>query len=133
VPQYRIAQVEQVLAMSNDTIRRYISADKLAVRHDASNRMVIDGVELAEFSREHAAEIRNPSAVQASARNSMVGLVTDVVVDGVMARVEMVAGRQWVVSLMSVEAARELDLRPGVMAVARVKATDVMVELPPIA
>jgi molybdopterin-binding protein len=47
-----------------------------------------------------------------------------------MAQVEIQTGPHRVVSLMSREAADELRLEPGVLAVAAVKATNVVVELP---
>ena len=56
--------------------------------------------------------------------------MTKVVKDKVMAQVEMLAGPFRVVSLMSREAADELDLEPGTVAVAAVKSTHVVVELP---
>ncbi|HZU46360.1 MAG TPA: TOBE domain-containing protein, partial [Mycobacterium sp.] len=46
------------------------------------------------------------------------------------AQVEMQCGPFTVVSLMSTEAARELKLEPGSVAVAVVKATTVIVETP---
>ncbi len=58
------------------------------------------------------------------------GIVTRVVKDRVMAQVEMQAGPYRLVSLISREAADELGLAPGVRAVAVVKATNVIVELP---
>ena len=60
------------------------------------------------------------------ARNRFEGIVTKVVRDLVMAQVEMQAGPFRVVSLMSREAADELGLAPGVLAVAAVKATNVI-------
>ena len=63
-------------------------------------------------------------------RNRFVGLVTRVVRDTVMAQVEIQAGPHRFVSLMSREAADELGLEPGVLAVAAVKATNVVVEVP---
>ncbi len=65
-----------------------------------------------------------------SARNRFVGLVTRVVRDTVMAQVELQCGPYRVVSLMSREAADELGLEPGVTAVAAVKSTNVVVEIP---
>ena len=65
-----------------------------------------------------------------SARNRFTGLVTKVLIDGVMAQVEMKCGPFNVVSLMSADAARELKLEPGSVAVAVVKATTVIVETP---
>jgi len=47
-----------------------------------------------------------------------------------MAQVEMQAGPHRLVSLISREAADELGLTPGIRAVAVVKATNVIVELP---
>ena len=48
-----------------------------------------------------------------------------------MAKVEIQAGPHRVVSLMTREAADELELEPGVLAIASVKATTVVVERPP--
>ena len=48
--------------------------------------------------------------------------------DTVMAQVEIQAGPHRIVSLMSREAADELQLEPGVLAVAAVKSTNVVVE-----
>jgi molybdopterin-binding protein len=47
-----------------------------------------------------------------------------------MAQVKMQAGPFRVVSLMSREAADELSLEPGVVAVASIKSTHVVVEIP---
>lgn len=65
-----------------------------------------------------------------SARNRMVGLVTKVTRDTVMAQVEVQAGPFRLVSLVSREAADELQLQPGSLVVASVKATNVALELP---
>jgi molybdopterin-binding protein len=47
-----------------------------------------------------------------------------------MAQVELQAGPNRLVSLISREAADQLGLAPGVRAVAVIKATNVMIELP---
>jgi molybdopterin-binding protein len=65
-----------------------------------------------------------------SARNRFAGIVTRVEKDGVTALVEIQAGPHRVVSLMTREAADELRLAPGDLAVAAVKATNVVVEVP---
>jgi len=46
-----------------------------------------------------------------------------------MAQVELQAGPFRIVSLMSREAADELDLKPGKLATASIKATNVVVEI----
>jgi len=53
-----------------------------------------------------------------------------VLADRVMAQVEVQCGPHRVVSLMSSEAVRELGLEPGVLAVAVVKSTQVVIETP---
>jgi molybdopterin-binding protein len=130
VPQYRISEAARLLAVSDDTVRRWVKAGELTATTDAAGRAVIDGEELAARARKYAAEVADPSEVNRSARNRFVGLVTDVVTDTVMAQVELQCGPHRVVSLMSSEAVRELGLRPGSLAVAVVKATTVVVETP---
>lgn len=130
VPQFRIAEAARLLGVSDDTVRRWVEAGSLSVQPDASNRKVIDGAELAAFARDNAHSAPDPSDVQRSARNRLVGLVTSVVTDTVMAQVEMQCGPHRVVSLMSSEAVRELGLEPGVLAVAVIKSTTVVVETP---
>jgi len=130
VPQFRIADAARLLGVSDDTVRRWVDAGMLPVQPDASNRKVIDGAALAAFARDHAQTAPDPSGVQRSARNRFVGLVTAVVTDTVMAQVEIQCGPHRVVSLMSSEAVRELGLEPGVLAIAVIKSTNVVVETP---
>ena len=76
MPQFRIADAARLLGVSDDTVRRWVEAGALPVRPDASNRKVIDGAALAAFARDHAQTAPDPSEVQRSARNRLVGLVT---------------------------------------------------------
>jgi len=128
MPQFRISDAARLLGVSDDTVRRWVDAGTLPAQTDASHRKVVDGAALAAFAREHAAAAPDPSGVGRSARNRFVGLVTGVLTDTVMAQVEMQCGPHRVVSLMSSEAVRELDLQPGSLAVAVVKSTNVVVE-----
>lgn len=129
VSNLRIRQAAELLGVSDDTVRRWINQGTLAVSHDAAGRKVIASEDLARFSRTNApAPPADPLSIGSSARNRFVGLVTSVVSDKVMTQVEMQCGPFTVVSLMSTEAADELQLRPGSVAVAVVKATTVIVE-----
>jgi molybdopterin-binding protein len=130
VPSFRFSEVAKLLGVSDDTVRRWVDAGALAAGTDSVGRKVVDGAELAAFARSGATEVPDPSNVERSARNRFVGLVTEVVTDRVMAQVELQCGPHRVVSLMSTEAVRELGLEPGVLAVAVVKATQVVVETP---
>ena len=130
MPKIRIRDAAAFLNVSDDTIRRWVDVGMLPVEIDASNRKVIDGYALAKFAQAQAAPMQDPSLVDRSARNRFVGLVTDIVVDKVMAQVELQCGPHRVVSLMSSEAVRELGLELGSVAVAVVKSTTVIIETP---
>lgn len=129
---YRIKHAAELLGVSDDTVRRWADSGRLTTTTEGS-RQVVEGEDLARLAQELAvtSEHHEPGpVVRASARNRFVGLVTRVVRDTVMAQVEIQAGPHRVVSLMSREAADELELEPGVLAVAAVKSTNVVVELP---
>lgn len=129
--QFRIAEAAELLGVSDDTVRRWLDSGQLPVARDRSRRMVIDGAALAAFARENAHPTPEPtSPVTRSARNQFVGLVTNVIADTVMTQVEVQCGPHRVVSLMSTEAAHELGLEPGSLAVAVVKSTQVIIETP---
>lgn len=126
----RIKDAAQLLGVSDDTMRRWVDSGALAHEVDDAGRKVVDGKALAEFAQSQASPIPDPSAVGRSARNRFVGLVTRVVSDTVMSQVELQCGPFRVVSLISTEAVHELGLEPGSVAVAVVKATEVIVETP---
>ncbi|TQC50305.1 helix-turn-helix domain-containing protein [Rhodococcus sp. WS4] len=126
----RIRQAAELLGVSDDTVRRWIDNGSLAAEKDESGRKVIDGVALAEFARANAAKSPDLLGSESSARNRFTGIVTAVVMDKVMAQVEMQCGPFRIVSLMSSEAVRDLGLEPGKVAVAVVKSTTVIVETP---
>ena len=130
---FRVREAADLLGVSDDTVRRWIDAGRLAVTTDSGGRSVVAGAELAAFAQSMAAAGDHPApgpVRSESARNRFVGLVTRVVRDTVMAQVEIQAGPHRVVSLMSREAADELQLEPGVLAIAAVKSTNVVVERP---
>lgn len=126
----RINDAARFLGVSDDTIRRWISDGKLTQHKDASNRAVVEGRELAALAQTGSGALEDPTGVVSSARNRFAGLVTDVVIDGVMAQVSLQCGPFRVVSLMSAEACRQLELEPGSLATASVKATMVSIDTP---
>jgi molybdopterin-binding protein len=127
---YRIGQAAELLGVSDDTVRRWADSGRLATTRTAGGRRLVDGEVLARFAASLEPGHQASAIVSESARNRFTGIVTRVVRDRVMAQVELQAGRQRVVSLMTREAADELGLAPGVLAVAAVKATNVVVEVP---
>jgi molybdopterin-binding protein len=128
---YRIAEVADVLGVSDDTVRRWVDAGRLTSDTE-SGRAVVPAVAVAELAEELAdhPDRESTRAASVSARNRLSGIVTKVTKDTVMAQVEMICGPYRLVSLMSSEAAEELGLEPGVRAIASVKSTNVVVERP---
>ena len=127
----RIREAADLLGVSDDTVRRWIDDGALPASQDEAGRKVIPGPALAEFAVAHSGlPPKDPTSVVSSARNRFTGLVTKVVTDKVMAHVEMQCGPFTVVSLMSADAVRDLQLAPGSVAVAVVKATTVIIETP---
>ena len=130
---FRIKEASSLLGVSTDTPRRWADDGRIETITDASGRLAVDGAELARFARDLAAsgdQGEDRMVVAHSARNRFSGLVSRVVRDTVMAQVEIQAGPHRFVSLLSREAADELGLEPGMLAVATVKATNVSVEIP---
>jgi molybdopterin-binding protein len=133
MPTFRIKEAAGLLGVSDDTLRRWADGGRVETTTNAAGRLAVDGVALARLAQdlaEAADHAERKIVVARSARNRFQGLVTRVVRDAVMAQVEIQAGPYRVVSLLSREAAGELSLEPGVLAVATVKATNVSVEIP---
>jgi molybdopterin-binding protein len=128
VTTFRISEAAALLGVSSDTVRRWVDAGRLVAQRDEHGHRLVDGADLAGFAR---ARIETENGLgHSSARNRMRGVVTEVIRDAVMAQVEIAAGPYRVVSLMSRQAADELGLEVGVVAVAVIKSTNVVVEIP---
>ncbi|MFC8290460.1 molybdopterin-binding protein [Streptomyces sp. NPDC057242] len=131
MPSYSMGQAARLLGVSPETVRRWADGGRPAVERDGAGRRVIEGAALAAFARERGAGLHAvpEDDVSTSVRNSFVGIVTAVRVDDVAAQVEVQSGPHRLVSLVTREAVEELVLGVGVTVTARVKSTDVHVDL----
>lgn len=127
---YRPGQVAELLGVSVDTVRRWCDEGRLMTTRSVGGHRLVSGSDLARYLSERADAFEPDSLPAQSARNRFTGIVTRVETDKLTAVVEIQAGPHRVVSLMTREAADELGLEPGDLAVAAVKATTVVVEVP---
>jgi molybdopterin-binding protein len=119
----RIGAAAQALGVSVDTLRRWERDGRVTFERHGNSRF-LKADELATLLRARGSSDRT------SARNRLNGVVLAVKRDGVMAQVDIACGPYRVVSLMSAEAADDLDLKPGDNATAVIKSTTVVVERP---
>ncbi|MEU5398946.1 helix-turn-helix transcriptional regulator [Streptomyces sp. NPDC005963] len=126
---YTIGQAARLLGVSPDTARRWADAGKVATHRDENGRRLIDGRDLAAFSIEIAQSGGDEEEPYTSARNAFPGIVTAVKLGDVAAQVEIQAGPHRLVSLLTREAVEELGLEVGMQATARVKSTNVHIDL----
>jgi len=117
----RVGAVAGALGVSKDTLRRWERTGRVAFTR-RGNQRYISSHDLSLLIRERG------STSHSSARNRLQGTILAVKKDGLMAQIEMACGPYRIVSLMSREAADELDLKPGDQAAAIVKSTAVIIE-----
>src|SRR2546421_8885830 len=119
---YTASEAARALGISLDTLRRWDREGRIRTRRDKANRRVVPAAEI-----DRLCGTAEPPVL--SARNHFRGIVRDVQVDGLLARVEIeVTEPARVVAIITRESAEELALKPGLSAAAVVKATSVMVE-----
>jgi molybdopterin-binding protein len=124
---YRIGEAAELLGVRVETLRRWERDGKLRTMRTSGRQRRVPATEVARLIAEH--QPKQPIAA-ASARNRFPGVITDVKVEGLAATVEIQAGPNRVLAFITREAVEEMGLRPGMQAVATVKATSVMVNLP---
>jgi molybdopterin-binding protein len=69
-------------------------------------------------------------ASRISGRNQLAGTIIEVKVDGLLAKVVVAIGDQRITAIITADAVRELELKPGEQAIALIKATEVMIGKP---
>ena len=126
----RLGEAAEQLGVSPDTLRRWAEAGRITVELTPGGQRTVSQAVVSRLAAERRRSSSDRPIVAQSARNRFAGSVTRVERDGVAAVVEVQAGPHRLVSLMTREAADELDLEPGDAVVCVVKATDVIVEVP---
>jgi molybdopterin-binding protein len=121
----------QVLGVSYPTLKQWIYKRKIRTVKTAGGHHRIPEKEIDRFlyrATEHGdvAE-RRTNFRRISGRNQLVGRITDVKVNGLMAQVNLSIGGQHITSIITADAAREMRLQKGQTVAALIKSTEVMI------
>ena len=116
------------LGLSYPTIKQWILTGKLETVKTPGGHHLIRRTALAPLLK--AAPKQKETRVrfrQVSGRNQLVGKIVEVTISGLLAKVVLSIGDQRITSIITADAAREMQLRKGQTAAALMKATEVMI------
>ncbi|MGA2419721.1 MAG: helix-turn-helix transcriptional regulator [Candidatus Acidiferrum sp.] len=124
-------EAAQVLGVSYPALKQWIYKKKIHSVKTAGGHHRIPETEVDRFlhraSEGGGVSERRSNFRRISGRNQLVGRVTDIKVDGLMAQVTLSIGGQRITSIITSDAIREMRLKVGETAAALVKSTEVMI------
>lgn len=119
---YSAGEAAKSLGISMDTLRRWDRQGRVKTERDHANRRIVRASEIERLQGDDEGR-------SLSARNRIKAVVTDVKTEGLMAQVELVASDPIrLVAIVTRDAVEELELRPGMAAVAIVKSTSIIIQ-----
>jgi molybdopterin-binding protein len=131
---YTPREAAQVLGISYSSLKQWIYHSKLKTvqtpgGHHRIPESEIDRL-LPRLTLSGPTEKRRRTFRRISGRNQLIGRITDIKINGLLAQVTLSIGDQHVTSIITTDAVRELRLKKGQIAAALIKATEVMIILP---
>ncbi len=124
-------EAAKLVTVSYPTIKQWIYAGKIRSVKTPGGHHRIPRTEVERLMGRKAARgsvSQKQSSLDAiSGRNKLLGTITQVRVEGLLAQVTLDVGGQTITSIITSNACRELGLRKGMRAFALIKATEVMV------
>lgn len=131
---YTPRDAAQVLGISYASLKQWIYAGKLKSIQTAGGHHRIPESEidrlLPRITTSSDPVKRRRTFRRISGRNQLVGRITDIKIDGLLAQVTLAIGQQHITSIITADAVRELRLKRGQVAAALIKSTEVMIILP---
>ncbi len=131
VPLLTPREAARMLGISYPTIKQWILSGKLKTTPTPGGHHRIAQSALKPFLAKDAkkpAEESRERYRRISGRNQLVGKIVSIRIEGLLAQVVISIGEQQITSIITADAARELNLKKGDTAAALVKSTDVMIE-----
>jgi len=125
----RLHEAAQLAGVSYPTIKQWIYKGVIRSVKTAGGHHRIQRSEIERLggANRHKTK-RKPVGLDAiSGRNKLFGKITEMRYDGLLAQVSIEIGGQTITSIITSDAARDLDLKKGVSVYALVKSTEVMV------
>ena len=118
------------VGVSYAAIKQWILAGKLKTKKTPGGHHRIPQSALMPLLKSAPTKVRIDSRERfrtVSGRNQLVGKVVEVKFGGLLAKVVLAIGDQQITSIITADAAREMQLRKGQTAAALMKATEVMI------
>jgi molybdopterin-binding protein len=127
-------QAAAEIGVSYATVKQWILTGKMKSTKTPGGHHRVAQSELAPLLQARPEGGQVESAVQSrerfrnvSGRNQLVGEIVEVQFSGLLAKVVLAIGEQRITSIITADAAREMQLRKGQTAAALMKATEVMI------
>lgn len=118
------------IGVSYATIKQWILAGKLTTTKTPGGHHRIPQSALKPLMKSTPTNPRIQSRERfrnVSGRNQLVGKIVEVKISGLLAKVVLAIGEQQITSIITADAAREMQLRKGQTAAALMKSTEVMI------
>ncbi|HWT67108.1 MAG TPA: helix-turn-helix transcriptional regulator [Terracidiphilus sp.] len=118
------------LGVSYATVKKWILSGRLATTKTPGGHHRIRQSALRPLLKDTAPAGRAQSRERfrsISGRNQLVGTIVEVKISGLLAKVVLAIGEQQITSIITADAAREMQLRKGQTAAALMKSTEVMI------
>ena len=127
-------EAAHVLGISYPTVKQWIYKKKLRTIKTAGGHHRVPESEIDRFlhvkTQRRDISHRREGLRRVSGRNQLVGRVTNIRVEGLMAQVNVSIGGQRIVSIVTADAVREMRLKVGETIAALIKSTEVMLLRP---
>jgi molybdopterin-binding protein len=125
----KLHEAAQLAGISYPTLKQWIYKGKIKSVKTAGGHHRIPKSEIDRLVGTDKRKTRKkPVGLDAiSGRNKLFGKITEMRYDGLLAQVSIEIGGQTITSIITSDAARDLDLKKGTSVYALVKATEVMV------
>ena len=122
-------EAARVLGISYGTLKSWIRRGKLKSEMTRGGHHRVPESEIERMIPKKLRNVRNnrQSFRRISGRNQLVGSVVEVKYNGLLAQVTLAIDGQQITSIISADAAEDLQLKPGERAAAIVESTEVMV------